>query len=113
MKERRRFVRLFASVELSYKEPGNAEWTKTPTRDISGGGVRFFCEKKIDKGSPLELGLLLPGHDTPIRARGEVSWIREPHGEEKKRYRIGVKFTDIEPHDISKIFEYVYATGMN
>ena len=68
--ERRRSKRFAMELPVMVK-PQDAGEQKCATRDISAGGVFFFCDLRIVQGSPIELVVMLP----PEVTGGEKQWV--------------------------------------
>jgi len=68
--ERRRSKRFPMELPVTVKPEGGAE-QKCATRDISAGGVFFYCDFAIVKDSPIQLVMILP----PDITGGEKQWV--------------------------------------
>lgn len=79
---------------------------KATVFDISVIGVGVYSPIFFPKGVILEIKVDSPQlkSDVPIKIKGEVRYCK-PEG--KGKYRLGVKFIDVEERVLSKIREYV------
>jgi len=68
--ERRHSKRFPMELPITVKPQNGAE-QKCATRDISAGGVFFFCDFEIMKDSPIQLVMILP----PEITGGEKQWV--------------------------------------
>ena len=112
MEEKRKYVRLDASIKVSYRILKGPEVRhEALSRNIGGGGIRFPVEERLKKDSLLELEIDLPNGAGPIEALGQVVWREEllTKGEGKKEhFDVGMKFVRINPSDRERLLKYVY-----
>ncbi|MBM7577452.1 flagellar brake protein [Jeotgalibacillus terrae] len=105
--QRRQFVRVNSSIDLSVKS-GAATFT-TVTEDISAGGLSFIIKNgmNFEQGDPLELFIVLPmrnGEIQYVKVEGEV--IRTKQVE---RVHIGmVKFIDLTALERQLLLRYTF-----
>ena len=67
----RRHSKRFPMVLPVTVKPQDGGEQKCATRDISAGGVFFYCDLRIVQGSPIELVMMLPSEVTG----GEKQWV--------------------------------------
>ena len=76
--ESRRFPRLKESCRIRYKQIDGSglegELTEAITVNISGGGVCFNADERIDPGTLLAIELLVPDFTSPVVSLGRVAW---------------------------------------
>ena len=61
-----RAPRIPLHVPLLYRSPGQADWQRGESENISRSGVLFRAPDVLDRGTPLEMGLVLvAGMDAP------------------------------------------------
>lgn len=112
--ERRKFVRLSAPIGVKYSRVRSTKSQTSLSRDISGGGVRLWVMDPLEAGELVELEITLPNLvGQPILAKGEIVWSRAESDSTKTQREIGVKFLDIQPEDLNRLFHYVYSVGIN
>lgn len=70
------------------------------TRDLCRGGVGFVTGRPVATGEALDLELLLPGEDGPVRMAVEVAWCR-PYGEGVRR--CGARLRTISVRDAMRL----------
>jgi len=107
-KEKRRFVRVNAKCDVSYRILSEEERRNSATTNIGGGGLLFECREVIPKGSAVELSIHVPGVDHPIDALGRVVRVRS-RGD--GNFDIGLFFNKIDPLDQTSIIKYASKTG--
>jgi len=113
VKEHRKFIRLHAPIGLVYRYASRHKSRKarpTLVRNLSGGGVSFVVRDPLRAGEIVELELQIPNLSEPVRATGEVVWFRQAAGH--AAHEAAVRFTDVNPVDLNRILEYVYAVGI-
>ncbi|MCM8773741.1 MAG: PilZ domain-containing protein [Candidatus Omnitrophica bacterium] len=104
--ERRKFLRLNASVCVEYSIVGKEEVKSDFTHDIGGGGICLIVYENIDENTILELSIHLPDDTKPIKALGRVVW-QKAIPSTVLRYDLGIEFIEISPEDRQHISEYV------
>lgn len=72
--------------------------------DISEGGLFVSTYRPLSTGSSVDLEFSLPGSSAPVKARGEVRWLRE-HSQHEPR-GVGIAFEDLAPEDRARIHEF-------
>lgn len=115
MIEKRKFVRLQAPIGVIYK-PAKKNRRQKPSpslvKNISGGGVRIFVKEEVRCGDLLDLQIEIPHLEHPIHALGEVVWYHSLKEKDRQVNEAGIRFRDIHPKDLHRIFEYVYTIGI-
>ena len=111
MKERREYIRLSDSLQISYKVVTMpAGDTGSISRNIGGGGICFPTKHNVSTGDILQLEIRLPGLIEPIAATAGVVWVHTKTDMQKERdflYVVGIHFTEIDPVNRGKILNYV------
>ncbi|WP_069649589.1 flagellar brake protein [Caloranaerobacter ferrireducens] len=74
-------------------------------KDISGGGIRVFCNFKHSVGDIVKLNISIT--DFSITALGTVVRIQEIENDNFK-FSLGVKFTEIEDEDRERLIRYIF-----
>lgn len=109
-KERRKYLRLEASVEVKYTVIGKPGAIKVFSKNISAGGLCLLLDKQLAANTPLQLQIKIPDLKDPIPALARVVWQQsfESAGDDPKVYfRTGVEFTGISDFDRFNINRYV------
>jgi uncharacterized protein (TIGR02266 family) len=78
------------------------------TENVSEGGMFVAVEElalEAAQGAEIEVLLDVPGRDEPVRARGEVRWVRSA-GEEQPA-GVGIRFVELEGDDAAAIRDLV------
>lgn len=74
--------------------------------NISGGGLRFYCNDDFNAGDKLVLKTFLPTHAHVIKIKCEVvRAVRGPDG----RNEVAVKYLDMDEATRDKIIRYIFA----
>jgi len=105
MHERRRFVRVPETSEITYRIVSEARTEHFITQNISRGGVRFFVHEFIPQGTLLKIKLRLKKTCFSFEALAQVRWIEEDNYSE--RFEIGVKFVDISHNNTKYLLHYI------
>jgi len=112
--DRRKFVRLNASVDVQYAvlENQSLRKKKVLSKNISAGGICIIAYEEIPLGTELALTIYFPNESSPILCKGKVVWSRPFQvGEEQKPQfdvGVGIEFFDINEKDKSKIDQSVF-----
>ena len=108
MIERRRYVRLNISLEVSYMIQGEDDAAhKSITKNVSANGARFVIQKDLPKGTVLDLEVKLPIQSDPIPIRAKVVWSKQEAEQEKSSYDAGFEFIQIPERDKNIFFQYL------
>lgn len=114
----RSFVRTSAMIPVQFKlvlpqanQPGVTAGVDNPTfsvqtKDISGGGIQIVTRQAFDIGSKGQLAIDIPDSGI-ILAMGEVVRVEQPQLENQV-FWIGIKFTEIQERDRSKLIKYIF-----
>ena len=105
MLERRKFIRIPESSQISYEILSGPKVRDYLTRDISQGGIRFFVHEFIRRNSILKIKLTLTKTTFYFEALAKVVWIQEDTLSE--RYEVGVEFVDIPPNATAHLIDYI------
>ena len=107
MPEKRRYVRVGASIPLQYKKlKGLAEGTiGAITHDVSEGGIKFMSNEFLPLASRLVVEIFLPAQPRPIKAISKVAWIRKASSGEQ--FIVGNQFLDVAKDDRGQLAEYI------
>jgi len=62
-----------------------------PLHDLSRGGMRFACRRKLKPGTKLHLQLSIPGERAPLFLLGKVRWV-SGNTNEAFPFQVGIKF---------------------
>ncbi len=110
LKDRRIFDRLGDIANVRYAVKGRDKQNiETLPRNIGGGGVGICLTEKLQPGTVVKLEITVP--DNPqkiIPGVGEVRWTK-PFGiirEKVNLYETGIKFIDINPIAIGRVYAY-------
>lgn len=104
---RRSHPRIDASLLIKYAEP------KGPIRNgytatVGGGGLFLESSSPVPVGTPLEFKIYLPyDRDNPIKATGEVVWVRQKAQRALLLPGMGVQFSDIDEEHRRRLLEFI------
>lgn len=105
MQERRRYVRIPESSQISYEVIPCLKSENYITKDISEGGIRFLVHEFIPKDSVLKIRLTLKKITFSFEAVAKIMWIRQlPHND---KYEVGVEFMDMPKKAAEYLVNYV------
>ena len=114
MDERRHFVRLDTSLEVSYTELPTGASKQTVSKNIGGGGVCLFADKTFGPGTHLQVAMRLPDREQPVNFTGEVVWSEAYEvigkGGRQRSVEVGLRFLEISPQDHEAVMQHVILT---
>jgi uncharacterized protein (TIGR02266 family) len=90
---RRRAARY--SVDLDVTMSSDHNFYAGFAENISSGGLFVATYVQRPKGDRMEIVLNIPGHPEPIRAIGEVRWLREFSEQSNVPPGLGVRFVEL------------------
>jgi len=105
--QRRNFVRVPAMYPVTFRavtKEGLSDFHKAMMLDISGGGIRFLTEYRVENNALLYTQLTLPNGDLQVAVRV----CRAEKIEDSKRYRVSTEFHDIPERDRDRIIRCVF-----
>lgn len=108
-REPRRYQRREAKWSVSYTAAGGQSG-RAHILNVSASGLRFIAPKPLQRGTQMQLSVLLPGRDIPLVATGEViwtKWIAGPALQGPGSSEVGVRFTKIAMRDQVMIQQYL------
>ncbi len=108
--ERRKYVRLKASVEVKYTVIGKPRTIEAFSKNVSADGLCLTIEEQLSAETTLQLEIKIPNSKDPIRALGRVVWQKrfESAGDQPGLYfDTGIEFTGISDFDRFNINRYV------
>lgn len=109
--ERRRYIRLYAPVTISYVLPDSDSISHASTKNISADGLRFQTPSNALKESNIVvLNLHIPGAVNPVHAKGTVVWKRRISLEDGAPYDVGLEFSEIEEDNKNTFLRFLCDT---
>jgi uncharacterized protein (TIGR02266 family) len=75
--------------------------------NMSAGGVFIATHLRKPIGERLELTIHLPGAEAPVRASGEVRWVREYSADSNVPPGIGVCFIDLDQRSLELVTQFL------
>lgn len=111
MEERRKYMRFSITSDVIYRVLGKLGGVSGKARsemvNVCRNGLCMSGQKVLAKGEIVELEMMLPGEVIPVIAFGEVVWSRMDND---YVCRSGMRFTQIDGGDRSKLIDYAYRT---
>ena len=105
MEERRKFIRIPESSQISYQILHNMKIGDYLTRDLGQGGLRFFVHEFIPRNTLLKIRLNLEKKFFSFEAAVKVAWIKEVVPAE--RFEVGVEFINLPYDTSSRLINYI------
>ena len=105
-RERRRFARVALPFDAHYRLYGELteSWRTIRTLNLSAAGMRFLSADLIEKGSALEVEIMLPCLREPVKLRGRVVWSQTKAADVTEN---GAEFIDVTPEQGQQIDDLV------
>ncbi|RIH99880.1 PilZ domain-containing protein [candidate division NPL-UPA2 bacterium Unc8] len=108
MKERRRFIRIYMDIPMTYKHLDAEEEVRISTMvNVSHMGLCFLCEENLATGDMLEFTFNLPPGPRTVSVSGKVIWANNLRGKNKSIYEVGVEFVDTDDEDQLTIQQFI------
>jgi uncharacterized protein (TIGR02266 family) len=98
---RRRYPRY--AVELNVSLSSEHNFYAGFVENLSNGGVFVATHSLKAVGTVFEVCISLPGSDEPVRARGEVRWVREYGEHSDVPPGVGIRFLDLGADALARI----------
>jgi len=107
--ERRKYLRLRASI-VEYVPIGKTSTKElTFTENIGGGGIRILASEALEVDTLLSLKIYLSSAQAPIEVKGRIVWV-EPSSfldkQGQKHYDVGIEFVEIDNKNRQAILKY-------
>ena len=105
--QRRSFIRVPALYPVTFQsvtKEGLSDFYQATMLDLSGGGMRFLTEERVESKALLYTHLTLPNGDlrTPVRV------CRVNKVEDSKRYMVAVEFWDLQERERDRIIICIF-----
>ena len=113
MRDRRVFQRSGAAIKLYYEALDKpAAPKKALSKDISGTGIRFALNEKLEDGANLKLRMFLAdmNNEITVTVYGVVIWARRAESvcgaASNGYYEAGIRFTVVDPVVLGRIMSH-------
>ena len=109
MEDKRKYKRFQIDLNAKYLlEKNPKEWKGCTVVNISrdGMGIIVSLRESIPIGSLLQLEIMFPTQEEPIKAIGVLRWIKEQL--EEMNFPGGIELTKIDPEDKWTLLDYAY-----
>lgn len=114
MEERRKYIRLGASVKIKYTILSSGSTSlETYSKDLSLGGIRIEIREQIQPKTMLELEMMLPNEEEWLKTKGEVVWQEQVIKKGKVLSETGIKFLEMDIKDRIKLNQYLLSLVRN
>ena len=100
--EKRKAARIDKPVEVKFRFAGQLLRVGVQSINISTQGVRLPLFQRLTLGMTLELEIVLSGLARPLKALGEVIWVRQ-RDDRQSPFEAGIKFAKISAIDLEVI----------
>ena len=108
MQERRKYVRLNISLDVSYTIEGReGNCYKSITRNISPNGARFAVVEELPKGTVLGINIKIPTRTEPIPVKARIVWSKKEDALGKDMYDAGLEFIQISDESKRVFLQYL------
>lgn len=107
MKDRRKYLRIPESSQISYEVLSTSKIRDFVTKDISQGGIRFLVNEFIPNNSLLKIRVTLEKIHFCFEALVKMVWINEDPRSE--RFEVGVEFINISEEAQQHLIDYINA----
>lgn len=101
LRERRRFVRFDEEIKIRYNlQKGPSPLLNSKTSNLSRKGLCLVAYEKLKKKTGIDLEIDVPGFSRPVRAAGQVMWVKELSSSDEQGRRlfyVGIKFFKLNP----------------
>ena len=107
MEDKRKLIRFDSDLEAFQRHEiygGADEKIKSRVKNVSRDGLKLIAGNALPKGSSVELEIDIPGDNIPAFVFSEVVWSKKAGD----AHEAGLRFTKINPHDQSRLLDYVY-----
>ncbi len=107
--ERRQERRIQTNIPVHYRTVGESANTPASSLDISPNGLCLCLPTLFQKGTELEIELVVAPDKPPQVVRGQVMWVTNGHpdGEGRRIFRTGIAFLQAS-QDIHQTIRDVY-----
>ena len=109
MKDKRKYKRFSIDLSARYLLGDNPKgWKGCSVINISpeGIGIEVYLRERIHIGSTLQIEIIVPTEEKPIKALGILMWINEL--KEKMGFVGGIKLVKIDSEDKWTLLDYAY-----
>ncbi|MBI3206350.1 MAG: TIGR02266 family protein [Myxococcales bacterium] len=91
------------AVELNVSLSSEHNFYAGFVENLSNGGVFVATHSLKAVGTVFEILISLPGCDEPVRARGEVRWVREYGDHSDVPPGVGIRFLELDAAGLARI----------
>ena len=107
--DKRRFPRANISCKISTIFGERLLVFSSHTENIGVGGIMSILEEKLRISTVVNLELLLPNREKPLKCKGQVAWVREINPQEinPRFFNTGIEIIDISDSNQAEISKFV------
>ena len=110
MQERRRKIRINASLVVSYRLLNTVFKTASRSKNISVTGICLPFPQRLESGRFIDLEIQLLDFSDPIKVTGKVIWLKEVSAAEFP-FQLGVEFVSITAVAQEKLLQHIVKEG--
>ncbi len=110
MQERRRRIRINASLVVSYRLLNTVFTTASRSKNISVTGICLPFPQRLEAGRCIDLEIQLLDFSDPIKVTGKVIWLKEISAAEFP-FQLGIEFIAIKPAAQDKLLQHIVKEG--
>jgi len=109
--DKRKFPRVNISCKISTVYGERLLVFNTHTENMGSGGMMTILEEKLHISTIVDVELLLPDREKPLKCTGKVAWVAEMNPKELKPhlFNTGIEFIDMAEFDNVYIRKFVDA----
>ncbi|RLG76761.1 MAG: hypothetical protein DRO14_03370 [Thermoprotei archaeon] len=100
--ERRRFLRISASLPFKFKKIGYVSKESSISKDLNIQGVRFLSQKFLPVSTNIKVEIKLHKDKEPLRFIAKTLWIKS---RSENLYEIGAKIIQISKDNVKILSE--------
>ncbi len=115
MIESRKFIRLKSPLPVEYsliKKHKRQKTFSSSMQNICVGGLSLLVKEEVRQGDLLKIDIQVPQWVEPVKVVGDVIWCSASKDKQPCQFEAGVRFREINPVELHKILDYVYAVAI-
>ena len=107
-RDRRKFKRFDAFMSVKCRLPGGGKADAVSlSKDISREGLKINSNLNLEKGSTVELEIVIPDDPKPIQTQGTVMWTVPSTGT-NQGFDHGIHILRMDPVDKFRVLDFAY-----
>lgn len=107
-KDRRKFKRFDAYMSVRCRVPGGLKADAVSlSKDISREGLKINSNVSLERGSTVDLEIVIPDDPKPIHTQGKVMWATPSTGS-NQGFDHGIHLMRMDPVDKFRVLDFAY-----